>query len=53
MMCDFLILAAADLSLALSNWTSLGTLTNGTGTVPFLDPSTKLDCRFYRARRLQ
>ena len=49
----FEILAATNLSLALSNWTSLGTLTNVTGTVPFLDPATNLNRRFYRAHQLQ
>ncbi len=49
----FEILATTNLSLALSNWTSLGTVTNVTGATPFLDPATSLDRRFYRARQLQ
>jgi hypothetical protein len=49
----FEILAATNLSLALSNWTSLGTLTNVTGTAPFLDPATNLNRRSYRVRQLQ
>jgi hypothetical protein len=48
----FEILAATNLPLPISNWTSLGPLTNLTGTVPFLDPATNLDRRFYRARQL-
>jgi hypothetical protein len=49
----FEILASTNLALPLSNWTSLGTLTNVTGDVPFLDPATNLNSRFYRARQLQ
>ena len=48
----FEILASTNLALPLSNWTSLGTVTNVTGTVPFLDPATNLNRRFYRARQL-
>ena len=47
------ILAHTNLSAPLSNWTSLGTVTNTTGTTNFLDPATILDHRFYRARQLQ
>jgi len=49
----FEILAATNLSLPISNWTSLGNLTNLTGVAPFLDPATNLGHRFYRARQLQ
>jgi hypothetical protein len=49
----FEILATTNLSLPISNWTSLGTLTNVTGIAPFLDPATNLGHRFYRARQLQ
>jgi hypothetical protein len=49
----FEILAATNLSLPISNWTSLGNLTNSTGVAPFLDPATNLGHRFYRARQLQ
>jgi hypothetical protein len=48
----FEILATTNLSLALSSWTSLGTVTNVTGTVLFLDPAASLDGRFYRTRQL-
>ena len=48
----FEILASTNLALPLSNWVSLGTLTNATGTIPFLDPATGLNRRFYRARQL-
>jgi len=48
----FEILASADLVLPLSNWTSLGTLTNVTGATPFSDPTPGLSRRFYRARQL-
>ena len=48
----FELLASTNLASALSNWTSLGTLTNVTGTAPFLDPATNLNRRFYRARQL-
>jgi hypothetical protein len=48
----FEILAATNLALPISNWTNLGTLTNVTGTVPFLDLATNLNHRFYKARQL-
>jgi hypothetical protein len=48
----FEILASTNLTLPLSNWTSLGTLTNVTGAIPFLDPATNLNSRFYQARQL-
>jgi hypothetical protein len=48
----FEILASTDIAPPLSNWTSLGTLTNVTGSVPFLDPATEFNRRFYRARQL-
>jgi HpiC1 cyclase len=35
-----------------SDWTSLGTLTNATGSVPFVDTDTNFDHRYYRARQL-
>jgi hypothetical protein len=50
---SFEILATTNLSVALSNWTSLGTLTNVTGAAPFLDPATNLNRRFFQARQLQ
>ncbi len=49
--CD--ILATTNLALPISAWTNLATLTNVIGTVPFLDPATNLNRRFYRARQLQ
>jgi hypothetical protein len=45
------ILASTNLSLALSNWTSLAVLTNDTGSVSFTDPATKAQ-RFYQAKEL-
>jgi hypothetical protein len=48
----FEILATTNLSLPTSNWTSVGTLTNVTGTMPFFDTTTSLTRRFYRARQL-
>jgi hypothetical protein len=48
----FEILATTNLSLPLSNWTSLGNLTNVTGAAPFLDPNAGINRRFYRARQL-
>jgi hypothetical protein len=49
---QFEILAHTNLSSPLSNWTSLGTLTNVAGSTAFLDPATNLNHRFYRARQL-
>jgi hypothetical protein len=48
----FEVLASENIEQGLSNWTSLGRLTNVTGTVPFTDPTTGLNRRFYRARQL-
>jgi len=48
----FEILGAADVSLPLSNWTSLASLTNVTGSIPFSDPATGFGKRFYSARQL-
>jgi hypothetical protein len=48
----FEMLASTNLTLPLSNWTSLGTVTNVTGAMPFLDTATNLNRRFYRARQL-
>lgn len=48
----FEILASTNLALPLSNWTSLGTLTNESGFTPFLDPAANLTRRFYRALQL-
>jgi hypothetical protein len=46
------ILSAADLDLPRSNWTSLGILTNASGTTPFIDPAANASRRFYCARYL-
>ena len=46
------ILAAEDPDTPLSNWTSLGTLTNITGTIPFVDTAAIFEQRFYQARQL-
>ena len=48
----FEILAAGDLTLPLAGWSRVGTVTNITGAIPFLDPATNVDLRFYRARQL-
>ena len=48
----FEILASADAALPTVQWTSLGTVTNETGTVPFIDPTKSIGQRFYRARQL-
>lgn len=48
----FEILASTNAALPLSNWTSLGVLTNVTGATAFTDPVTNLNRRFYRARQL-
>jgi hypothetical protein len=49
----FDILAATNLALPLSNWISLGNVTNTTGTTAFSDSVPNLNRRFYRARQLQ
>ena len=46
------ILGTTNVSLPLSSWTSVATLTNVTGTIPFSDPATGLNRRFYGARQL-
>lgn len=46
------ILAATNAALPASNWISLGTLTNTTGTIPFIDTAVNFDQRFYQARQL-
>ena len=48
----FEILAANDLTLPLSNWTSLATLTNATGAVSFVESQVNSNRRFYVARQL-
>jgi hypothetical protein len=49
---EFEMMAATNVTLAASNWTSLGTVTNDTGTFPFVDATTNLGARFYRARQV-
>ena len=46
------ILSASDLTLPRSNWTSLGILTNISGTTPFSDTAASTQPRYYCARRL-
>jgi hypothetical protein len=46
------ILATTNATLPALNWTSLGTLTNTTGTIPFIDTSANFDQRFYQARQM-
>lgn len=48
----FEILASTNLASPLGSWTSLGTVTNATGSVPFTDPATASVQRFYRAKAL-
>jgi hypothetical protein len=46
----FQILATTNLSLPATNWTSLATLTNVTGSLPFVDSTAVLGQRFYTAQ---
>ncbi len=48
----FQILATTNLSLPVTNWTHLATLTNTTGSLPYVDQSTALARRFYTAQQL-
>ncbi len=48
----FEILATTNLALPSTNWTSLGILTNLTGSVPFTDTNANLGSRFYQARQV-
>jgi hypothetical protein len=48
----FEILTTTNPSLPATNWTSLGLVTNLSGTIPFIDTSANFDQRFYRARQL-
>lgn len=48
----FQILASTNLILPSSNWTSLGFVTNVSGTIPFVDTSSNFPQRFYQARQL-
>ncbi len=49
---EFEILASPDLTEPLANWTSLGTITNTSGTAVFPDEETGFSQRFYRARQV-
>jgi len=49
---QFEILATTDVTLPLSNWATLGTVTNITGAVPFTDTAAGFNQRFYRVRQL-
>jgi hypothetical protein len=49
---NFEILATDDLATPLSNWNSLGIVTNASGTTLFSDPATNYAQRFYRARNI-
>jgi hypothetical protein len=46
------ILSTTNLTQPVSAWTSLGIMTNSTGTISFTDPATNLGARFYSARRM-
>jgi hypothetical protein len=48
----FEMLAATNITEPASNWLSLATLTNATGTIPFVDTNTNFNQRFYQARQL-
>jgi hypothetical protein len=48
----FEILASTQIDQPATNWTSIATLTNVTGSTVFTDPATNLNARFYRARQL-
>ena len=48
----FQILATTNLSVPLSNWTSVVTLTNASGTTSFVDQGPSYNARFYQARQL-
>ncbi|HWY77869.1 MAG TPA: hypothetical protein VN281_19790, partial [Verrucomicrobiae bacterium] len=48
----FQILATTNVTQPSTNWTSIGTVTNVTGSTVFTDPVTNLNTRFYRARQL-
>ncbi|HWW03342.1 MAG TPA: hypothetical protein VNZ64_26805 [Candidatus Acidoferrum sp.] len=49
---QFEVLASNDPSLPIPSWTSLGTVSNATGSVSFNDAATNYARRFYRARQL-
>ncbi len=49
---QFEVLAADDLSLPLASWTTLGTVTNVTGTTAFTDAGPNGAQRFYQVRQV-
>jgi hypothetical protein len=49
---QFEVLASGDPRMPISTWTSLGTLSNATGSVSFIDTTADSRQRFYRARQL-
>jgi len=48
----FQILTSTNVILPATNWTSLGFVTNVTGTIPFVDTPANFPQRFYQARQL-
>jgi hypothetical protein len=48
----FDILASTNATLPLTSWTVLGTVTNVTGELPFVDSAPNFPHRFYQARQL-
>jgi hypothetical protein len=48
----FEIFAGQDLLAAPENWTSLGIITNSTGTIPFVDSTPGFAQRYYQARQV-
>jgi hypothetical protein len=49
---QFEVLVSSDPRMPISNWSSLGTVSNATGTVLFIDTTAGYGQRFYRARQL-
>ena len=48
----FQILAATNLSVPVSSWTNVVTLTNVSGSISFVDPATNYNARFYQAQQV-
>lgn len=48
----FQLLASTNLTLPVSNWMSVGFVTNVAGTIPFVDSPANFHQRFYQARQL-
>jgi hypothetical protein len=48
----FEILASTNATLPAANWSILDTITNLTGTIPFIDTAPNLNQRYYQARQL-